>query len=112
MNGFRLTLAPRPTWTDLARDLVASGAARAGLSVDRFADLLVLTEQVASDLLASAADRDVEVSLTAEDHRVDVVFQSETAPSEVTRLALGRLADRHWQESEDGAHLTGFSIGA
>ncbi|HEX6946918.1 MAG TPA: hypothetical protein VF246_06175 [Acidimicrobiia bacterium] len=112
MNGFMLTLAPRPTWANLTRDLVASGAARSSLSVDRFSDLLVLTEQVATDLLGAATDSDVQVSLTSQDHGVEVVFAAGAQPSEVTRLALDRLADRHWQGSRDGRHVTGFAFGS
>lgn len=109
MTGFRLSLAPSTTWAGLARDLVASGAARSGLSVDRFADLLVLTEQVASDLLRH--DDTVTVSLTAFHWGVEVNFETVgMEPSELTRLALERLADRHWQRVETQGATTGFAV--
>ncbi len=109
MNGFRLTLTPRVYWTDMTRDLVASGSARSGLSVDRFADLLVLTEHVASDLLSGTEP--VVVSLAAEDGRVDVTFESlSDRPGEVSRMAIESLADRHWDEQASEGHLTGFSF--
>lgn len=93
----------------MTRDLVASGSARSGLSVDRFADLLVLTEQVASDLLAGSEP--VMVSLAAEDGRVDITFESASrAPGEVSRMAVTSLADRHWEQETSGGHLTGFSF--
>lgn len=109
MNGFRLTLAPRIHWTDLTRDLIASGSARSGLSVDRFADLLVLAEQVASDLLAG--DESVVVSLKAAHETVDVTFQASTSgPGTVSKMAIESLADRHWDEEVPEGRLTGFSF--
>ena len=96
----------------MTRDLVASGAARAGLTVDRFSDLMVLTEQVAVDLLGAASDQDVVVSLSADTEGVEVVFESQTAPTEVTKLALTTLADRQWEDQNGGALVTGFSITA
>jgi hypothetical protein len=111
VHGFRLTLAPRTAWADMTRDLVASGAARSGLSLDRFSDLLVLTEQVTVDLLERSTDRDVEVALSAGEEGVQVVVTAQVPPSKVTRLALERMSDRHWVESDDGAHVTGFVMG-
>lgn len=109
MNGFRLTLAPRTMWTDMARDLVASGAARSGLGMDRFSDLLVLTEQVASDLLAG--DDPVVVSLTADTDTVEITFATASAgPGRVSRLAIESLADRHWDEPSADGHLIGYSF--
>lgn len=107
-----MTLAPRTTWADMTRDMVASGAARAGLTVDRFSDLLVLTEQVAGDLLGAESDSEVVVSLITRDSEVEVVFESGIAPQQVTRLALERLADRHWHQPDGPTIVTGFSFGS
>lgn len=104
-----MTLAPRIYWTDMTRDLVASGSARSGLSVDRFADLLVLTEQLASDLLTGPEP--VVVSLAAEDGRVDITFEAASGElGQVSRMAIESLADRHWEEQASKGLLTGFSF--
>lgn len=109
MNGFRLTLAPRIMWTDMTRDLVASGAARSGLSVDRFSDLLLLTEQVASDFLAGEGP--VVVALTAESGAVEVTFESfADRPGELSRFAIESLADRHWSEPTPTGQITGYAF--
>lgn len=78
--------------------------------MDRFYDLLVLTEQIAADLLGSDSARAVKVSLATRDKGVEVLFESEATPAGVTRLTLERLADRHWVETDDSMTITGFSV--
>lgn len=111
--AFELTIPPRLPWADLVRDLVASRAASLDLGLDRFQDLLVLATQVTSDMIERPGVGNLEVKVTVNDSRLEMVIASndgDSSPAPVSDLALEGLADEHWYESTETGSSVGFAM--
>jgi hypothetical protein len=104
-----MTMPSTPTWVDLTRDLVATGAATLDPSLDRLNDLLLLTGQVMGDVTRGSGSIDVTFDA---DPSEGVTLRVETTdpltPAPVTDLALSRLADQHWSRPTPGGASIGF----
>jgi hypothetical protein len=109
MQGFELTIPPIPTWTDLARDLVATGATPLDMGLDRFQDLLVLTTHAISEALETPEAGSVKVSMTISDDRLSLIVETiggEPGPDQVSEMVLSVLADEHRRDrTSDGLRV-------
>jgi hypothetical protein len=98
MQGFELTIPPTPTWTDMARDLVATGATTMDLGLDRFQDLLVVTTQAISEAVETPDANSVRVRMAITADRLVLTVETTggiSGPSQVSDMVLSVLADEH-----------------
>jgi hypothetical protein len=87
--------------------------ARSGLPVDRFSEILMVTERLAGDYLQLKGDGAITISMQVDENTVEIEFEAEAGrPSNLTLLALERLADRNWQEQREAGVATGFAVRA
>ena len=113
VHGFELTLPPSPAWTDLTRDLVATGVTPLDLGLDRFQDLLVLTDRVVSEMLELPGATTVRVSFSIAGDALEMIVEAtgaDEAPSQISELALSVLADEHWHTITENGVTAGFSL--
>jgi hypothetical protein len=113
MQHFELAVPPSPAWTDLTRDLVAAGVSSLDLDMDRFSDLLVLTDLVTSEMIDRRGATRVEVNLSVADGGLKMTFEAIGAaegPAPISDLALSALAEEHWHSVTESGVLTGFTL--
>lgn len=113
MHGFELTIPPSPAWTDLTRDLVAIGVSPLDLEMDRFHDLLVLTDLVITGLLGRQGATGVRVTLSVTDRVLTMTCEAHGAVDSadpVSDFALSVLTEDHWHSITDDGVATGFRL--
>jgi hypothetical protein len=113
VQGFELTIPPSRSWSDLTRDLVATGVTPLDFDLDRFQDLLVLVDQVVSETLDLPGATSVKVTFSIAGGALRMTFEAvgaRGAQSPLSELALSVLTDEHWLSPTGDGILAGFTL--